>query len=110
MQVMLLPTIICPFFLYYTDGCSLFLSVTSIVFALLSDRGIIYFHYPLVGIELPYVLASAVYTALAICVRQTNIILAVFNPALIVLLRVLTVFGFSHIVWFITSKCEIFFV
>lgn len=79
MQIMAMPTVLCPFFLYYTDGISLLFSITSIVFALLSDR----------GIQLPYVFASAVYTALAVGVRQTNIILCVLNPALIVLLRVM---------------------
>ena len=78
MQVILLPTIICPYFLYYTDGLSLFFSITSIVFALLSNRGNNWY----------FVLMSAVYTLLAVGVRQTNIILAVLNPALIILLRV----------------------
>lgn len=92
---MAMPTVLCPFFLYYTDGLSLFFSITSIVFALLSDR----------GIHLSYVFASAVYTALAVGVRQTNIILCVLNPALIVLLRVRILISFySSMACFIVMK------
>ena len=44
------------------------------------------------GYELPYVLTSAVFTALAITVRQTNVILTVLNPMLIVFQR----YGILH--------------
>ncbi|KNB42209.1 transporter ABC protein [Blastocystis sp. subtype 4] len=81
-QIMSIPTILCPFFLYYTDGLSLFYSVLSILFAFMSER----------GYELPYVLTSAVFTALAITVRQTNVILTVLNPMLIVFQR----YGILH--------------
>lgn len=76
-HVISIPTIISPFFLYYTDGLSLFYSVVSVLFLLLSKR----------GFELPFVLSSAVFTALAVTVRQTNIILAVMNPAILLLQR-----------------------
>ena len=44
------------------------------------------------GYELPYVLTSAVFTLLAITVRQTNVILTVLNPMLIVFQR----YGILH--------------
>lgn len=52
-----------------------------------------------IGNELSFVFASAIYTVLAITIRQTNIILAVLNPALILLLRVVLCCYF-HVVWF----------
>lgn len=51
----------------------------------------LWFCYEL-GYELPYVLTSAVFTALAITVRQTNVILTVLNPMLIVFQR----YGILH--------------
>lgn len=79
---MIIPTILCPYFLYYTDGLSLLLSVLSILFAFRSER----------GNRLSYVLWSAACTLLAVGVRQTNIILTVLNPAIIVLKR----YGILH--------------
>lgn len=75
---MSIPTILFPYFLYYTDGLSLFFAATSIAMALLSDRGNRY----------SCVVFSALFTFLAISVRQTNIILTVLNPAIILMLRV----------------------
>ena len=79
---MTIPTILFPYFLYYTDGLSLFYAVTSIACSLLSDR----------GYRFGYVLLSVLFTFLAITVRQTNVILTVLNPAVILMLRVRTVF------------------
>lgn len=82
LHIMSIPTILFPYFLYYTDGLSLFYAATSIACSLLSDRG---YHFG-------YVLLSALFTFLAITVRQTNIILTVLNPAVILMLRVRTIF------------------
>ena len=79
---MMFPTILCPYFLYYTDGLSLLTSVLSILFAFYSER----------GNKFNDVLLSALFTLLAVCVRQTNIILTVLNPAIIVLQR----YGILH--------------
>lgn len=38
-QVMSVPTLLDAYFLYYTDGVSLYFASTSILFAILSDRG-----------------------------------------------------------------------
>lgn len=38
--MMSVPTILDAYFLYYTDGVSLYFASTSILFAILSDRGI----------------------------------------------------------------------
>lgn len=79
LQTMSIPTILFPYFLYYTDGLSLFYAATSIAMALLSDRGNRY----------GYVVFSALFTLLAISVRQTNVILTILNPATILMLRVM---------------------
>lgn len=47
-----------------------------------------------IGYQCSYVYLSALFTLLAIFVRQTNIILTVLNPAIILLLRVLSFFYF----------------
>ena len=75
--VMAIPTVLDPYFLFYTDGVSLYFASTSILFAILSDRGMRY----------GYVLLSAALSVCAVLCRQTNIVLAVLNPALILLLR-----------------------
>ena len=82
LHIMSIPTILFHYFLYYTDGLSLFYAATSIACSLLSDRGYLF----------GYVLLSALFTFLAITVRQTNIILTVLNPAVILMLRVRTIF------------------
>lgn len=37
--MMTIPTVLDPYFLFYTDGVSLYFASTSILFAILSDRG-----------------------------------------------------------------------
>ncbi|CBK23044.2 uncharacterized protein [Blastocystis hominis] len=76
-QVMSVPTILDAYFLYYTDGVSLYFASTSILFAILSDRGNKY----------GFIILSALFSSFAVFCRQTNIILSVLNPALILLLR-----------------------
>ena len=79
---MMIPTILCPYFLYYTDGLSLLMAVLSILCAFSSER----------WNKVNDVLLSALFTLFAVGVRQTNIILTVLNPAIIVLRR----YGILH--------------